>query len=53
MILGIPVSKSGGYEIDRKKVTILEEVKELGTYKAQINFGADKVVDFSFEVVGE
>ena len=47
------IREQKGYEIDRKKVTILEEVKELGTYKAQINFGADKVVDFSFEVVGE
>lgn len=47
------IREQKGYEIDRKKVTILEEVKELGTYKAQINFGADKVVEFSFEVIGD
>jgi large subunit ribosomal protein L9 len=42
-----------GYEIDRKKITLPDEVKELGTYKAHIEFGNGKSTDVEFEVVGE
>src|SRR5215203_3386485 len=42
-----------GYEIDRKKITINGEVKELGTYTATIDFGNGQNADVEFEVVGE
>lgn len=42
-----------GYEIDRKRITIVDEVKELGTYKASIDFGNGHVTEIEFEVVGE
>jgi large subunit ribosomal protein L9 len=42
-----------GYEIDRKKITLPDEVKELGMYKAHIEFGNGKSTDVEFEVVGE
>ena len=42
-----------GYEIDRKKITLPEEVKELGSYKAHIDFGNGKATDVEFEVVAE
>jgi large subunit ribosomal protein L9 len=42
-----------GYEIDRKRITIVDEVKELGTYKASIDFGSGNVAEVEFEVVGE
>lgn len=42
-----------GYEIDRKRITIVEEVKELGAYKASIDFGNGHVTEIDFEVVGE
>jgi large subunit ribosomal protein L9 len=42
-----------GYEIDRKKITLPDEVKELGVYKAHIDFGNGKSTDVEFEVVGE
>jgi large subunit ribosomal protein L9 len=42
-----------GYDIDRKRITIPEEVKELGTYKAVIDFGNGNHTDVEFEVVGE
>jgi large subunit ribosomal protein L9 len=42
-----------GYEIDRKKIQITEDVKELGTYKASIDFGNGQHADVEFEVVGE
>lgn len=42
-----------GYEIDRKRIQILDEVKELGTYKASIDFGNGNQTEMEFEVVGE
>ncbi|OLY93634.1 large subunit ribosomal protein L9 [Cnuella takakiae] len=42
-----------GYEIDRRKITIGDDVKELGTYKATIDFGNGKSTEVEFEVVGE
>jgi large subunit ribosomal protein L9 len=42
-----------GYEIDRKRITIADEVKEAGTYKAHIDFGAGKAADVDFEVSAE
>lgn len=41
------------YEIDRRKISIMDEVKELGTYKAHIDFGNGHEFDVDFEVVGE
>ncbi len=42
-----------GYEIDRKRIHIVDEVKELGTYKATIDFGNGNNTEIEFEVVGE
>lgn len=42
-----------GYEIDRKRISIADEVKELGLYKAVIDFGNGNNVEIEFEVVGE
>jgi large subunit ribosomal protein L9 len=42
-----------GYEIDRRRISILDEVKELGTHKASIDFGNGTVVEIDFEVVAE
>jgi large subunit ribosomal protein L9 len=42
-----------GYEIDRKKISITDDVKELGAYKATIDFGNGQNADVDFEVIGE
>jgi large subunit ribosomal protein L9 len=42
-----------GYEIDRKRISLVDEVKELGTHKATIDFGNGNVTEIEFEVVGE
>ncbi|HQR94568.1 MAG: 50S ribosomal protein L9 [Bacteroidetes bacterium 24-39-8] len=42
-----------GYEIDRKRISIVDEVKELGAYKASIDFGNGQLVEIDFEVVAE
>jgi len=45
------IREQKGYDIDRKKISIAEEVKELGSYKAVIDFGNGKTAEVSFEVV--
>lgn len=40
-----------GAEVDRKKVTIYEEVKSLGSYKAKVEFHKEVIIDINFEVV--
>ena len=42
-----------GYEIDRKKIHITEDVKELGSYKASIDFGNGQHAEVEFEVVAD
>ncbi|HEX8356142.1 MAG TPA: 50S ribosomal protein L9 [Segetibacter sp.] len=42
-----------GYEIDRKRINITDEVKELGLYKAHIDFGNGNTTEVEFEVVAE
>ncbi len=42
-----------GYEIDRKRIHISDEIKELGTYKASIDFGNGNETEVEFDVVGE
>ena len=47
------IREQKGYDIDRKKIQIIDEVKELGTYKANIDFGNGQSAEVEFEVVGE
>jgi large subunit ribosomal protein L9 len=42
-----------GYEIDRKRISIVDEVKELGAHKATIDFGNGNEVEIDFDVVAE
>jgi large subunit ribosomal protein L9 len=42
-----------GFEIDRKRINITDEVKELGSYKAAIDFGNGNNTEVEFEVVAE
>jgi large subunit ribosomal protein L9 len=47
------IREQKGYDIDRKKISIVDEVKELGTYKATIDFGNGNSTEVEFEVVAE
>lgn len=47
------IREQRGYDIDRRKITINDEVKELGTYKATIDFGNGHSTEVEFEVVSE
>ncbi|HSF45754.1 MAG TPA: 50S ribosomal protein L9 [Chitinophagaceae bacterium] len=42
-----------GYEIDRRKIHILDEIKELGTFKAKVDFGNGHETELELEVVAE
>jgi len=47
------IREQRGYDIDRRKISIVDEVKELGTYKAIIEFGNGQSTEVDFEVVAE
>ncbi len=47
------IKEQKGYEIDRRRIHIIDEVKELGTYKAKIDFGNGNETEVDFEVVSE
>ncbi len=47
------IREQKGYEIDRRRITILDDVKEAGLHKASIDFGKENIVEIEFEVVGE
>jgi large subunit ribosomal protein L9 len=47
------IREQKGYEIDRRRITMPEEIKELGSYKAVIDFGNGKSTEVEFEVVAE
>ena len=47
------IREQRGYEIDRRRIHIIDDVKELGNYKAKIDFGKGQEVEVDFEVVAE
>lgn len=47
------IKEQKGYEIDRRRIQILDEVKELGTFKAKIDFGSGNETEVEFEVTAE
>ncbi|MFN8245774.1 MAG: 50S ribosomal protein L9 [Ferruginibacter sp.] len=47
------IREQKGYEIDRRRISILDEVKELGSYKAKVDFGNGNETEIEFEVVAE
>ncbi|HUR66026.1 MAG TPA: 50S ribosomal protein L9 [Chitinophagaceae bacterium] len=47
------IREQKGYEIERKKISIVDDVKELGAYKANIEFGNGHSTEVEFEVVAE
>ncbi|HWH63795.1 MAG TPA: 50S ribosomal protein L9 [Ginsengibacter sp.] len=47
------IREQKGYEIDRRRIHIIDDVKELGNYKAKIDFGKGQEVEVDFEVIAE
>jgi large subunit ribosomal protein L9 len=42
-----------GFEIDRRKIHLLDEIKELGVFKAKVDFGNGNETELEVEVVSE
>jgi large subunit ribosomal protein L9 len=47
------IREQKGYEIDRKRISIIEDVKTIGTFKANIDFGQAEPTEIEFEVAAE
>lgn len=47
------IKKETGLTIDRRKITINDTVKEVGTYEATLDMGEEVKETITFEVVGE
>jgi large subunit ribosomal protein L9 len=47
------IKNQKGYDIDRKRIHIQGDVKELGAYKATIDFGNGNQAEVDFEVVAD
>lgn len=47
------IKKQKDIKVDRRKITLLEEVKTLGTYTAEVSLHKDVQVRITFEVVEE
>jgi large subunit ribosomal protein L9 len=47
------IREQRGYDIDRRKINITDEVKELGTYKATVDFGNGHSTEVEFNVEAE
>jgi large subunit ribosomal protein L9 len=47
------IREQKGYEIDRRRIVIIDDIKELGSYKAKIDFGKGHETEVDFEVIAE
>lgn len=47
------IREQKGYDIDRRRISIIDDIKEAGLHKASIDFGKENVLELEFEVVGE
>lgn len=47
------VREQKGYEIDRRRIHLVDEIKELGSYKARVDFGNGNETEISLEIVAE
>jgi large subunit ribosomal protein L9 len=45
--------KKLGFEVDRKHITIKDEIKNIGTYTADVRLHKEVIAKVTFEVVGE
>jgi len=47
------IREQKGYEIDRRRISLPEEIKELGSYKATIDFGNGQNTEVDIEIGAE
>jgi large subunit ribosomal protein L9 len=42
-----------GYEIDRRRIAVQDDIKEIGSYKATIDFGNGQTTEIDIEIGAE
>jgi len=47
------IREQKGYEVDRRKIHVLDEIKELGNFKAKVDFGNGHETEIELEIVAE
>jgi large subunit ribosomal protein L9 len=47
------IREQKGYEVDRRKIHVLDEIKELGNFKAKVDFGNGHETEIDLEIVAE
>jgi large subunit ribosomal protein L9 len=47
------IREQKGYEIDRRRIAVSDEIKELGSYKATIDFGNGQTTEIEMEITAE
>lgn len=47
------IREQKGYEIDRRKIHLIDDIKELGSYKAKIDFASGLETEIEIEVAAE
>ncbi len=47
------IREQKGYEIDRRRIHIVDEIKELGNYKAKVDFGNGNETEVELEIIAE
>ena len=47
------IREQKGYEVDRRKIHVLDEIKELGNFKAKVDFGNGHETEIDLEIIAE
>jgi large subunit ribosomal protein L9 len=47
------IREQKGYEIDRRRISVPDEIKEIGSYKATIDFGNGQSTEIDIEIAAE
>ena len=47
------VREQKGYEIDRRRIHLIDEIKEWGAYKAKVDYGNGNETEIELEIVAE
>ena len=47
------IREQKGYEIDRRRIQLLDDIKELGSFKAKVDFGNGNETEISLDIVAE
>lgn len=47
------VREQKGYEIDRRRIHLIDEIKELGAYKVKVDFGNGNETEIELEIIAE